>query len=132
MARAISDRHSIPRWRAGYFFGYLSRKAQAQVALIRCESRLEAGKRRTLERFVAADSSRLALAWLLCRAARVPFGRTETLGTEIELVQGIAWKRLIALRARYWHHQWGPLSDASVPPPQAFVQKRLRRWRANL
>jgi hypothetical protein len=93
---------------------------------------LEAGKRRALERFVAADSSWFALAWLLCRAARVLFGRTETLGTEIELVQGIAWKRLIALRARYWHHQWGPLSDASVPPPQAFVQKRLRRWRANL
>jgi hypothetical protein len=132
MAHAISDRRSIPRWRAGYFFGYLSRKTQAQVALIRCESRLEAGKRRALERFVAADSSLFALAWLLGRAARVVFGRTETLGTEIELVQGIAWKRLIVLRARYWHRRRGPLSDASVPPPQAFVQKRLRRWRANL
>ena len=132
LVRAIRNRRSIPRWRAGYFFGYLSRKTQAEVALIRCESRLEAGKRRALEQFVAADSSLIALAWLLCRAARVRFGRTETLGTEIELAQGIAWKHLIALRARYWHHQRGPLSDASVPPPQAFVQKRLRRWRANI
>jgi hypothetical protein len=100
--------------------------------LIRCESRLEAGKRRALERFIAADSSLVALAWLLCRAVRVLFGQTETLGTEIELAQGIVWKHLIAVRSRYWHHRRGPLSDASVPPPQAFVQKRLRRWRATI
>lgn len=132
LVRGISDRRSIPRWRAGYFFGYLSRRAQAQTALIRCESRLEAGKRRALERFIAADSSLVALAWLLCRAVRVLFGQTETLGTEIELAQGIVWKHLIAVRSRYWHHRRGPLSDASVPPPQAFVQKRLRRWRATI
>ncbi len=121
-----------PRWRASYFYGYLSRQAQAQVALLRCASKLSPAKRRVLERFVAADWSLLALLWLACRPARRLIGRTETLGTEFELARGIAWKRLIVLRARHWPHERGRLSDASIPPPQSFREKRLRRWRGRI
>ncbi len=128
----LREASRIPRWRAGYFYGYLSRATQAQVTLLRCEHRLSAAKRRDLQRFLAADSSLLALLWLTCRALRPLVGHTETLGTELELAQGIAWKRLIVLRARRWRHRRGRLSDASIPPPQSFSQKRLRRWRARV
>jgi glycosyltransferase involved in cell wall biosynthesis len=128
----LRELQSVPRWRAGYFYGYLSREVQAEVALLRCADRLSSRKRRALERFIASDSSLLALFWLACRPFRRLIGRTETLGTELELAQGLAWKRLIVLRARYWPYQRGRLSDASIPPPESFVQKRLRRWRARI
>jgi glycosyltransferase involved in cell wall biosynthesis len=128
----LKQLQSVPRWRAGYFYGYLSREVQAEVALLRCADRLSSRKRRALELFIASDSSLLALFWLACRPFRRLIGRTETLGTELELAQGLAWKRLIVLRARYWPYQRGRLSDASIPPPESFVQKRLRRWRARI
>ena len=125
-------RRPRPLWRAGYFFGYLSREGQAQAALIRCAPRLTPAKRRALEWFIACDTSWLALLWLLVRPLRRVLGHTETLGTEIELAQGVVWKRLTALRARHWRRRLGILADAGIPPPQAFVQKRLRRWRARV
>lgn len=129
---AARGRPKLPRWRAGYFYGYLSRKSQAMVVLLRCAERLSENKRRGLERFIACEETLMGLLWLACRPLRRLVGRSETVGTEIELAQGIAWKRLIALRARYWPHQRGRLSDASIPPPESFAQKRLRRWRARL
>jgi hypothetical protein len=53
-------------------------------------------------------------------------GRNETLGSETELAQGIAWKWLIGIRAR----RSRAVLDASFPDPLDFEQKRLRRWRA--
>jgi len=132
LRQRLLERRALPRWRASYFFGYLSRAMQAEVALMRCTGTLTPAKRRALKRFIAADSAVLALVRLACRPLRELGGRTETLGTEIELAQGLVWKRLIVLRARWWQRHRGRLSDASVPPPQAFVQKRLRRWRARI
>jgi glycosyltransferase involved in cell wall biosynthesis len=120
------------RWRAAYFYGYLSREVQAQVLLARCGSRLTAGKRRTLTRFVACDRSLGALTWLAARSLRCLLGRTETLGSELGLAQGIVWKRLTEARADLARGCGGPLSDASVPPPHTFSQRRLRRWRAGV
>jgi glycosyltransferase involved in cell wall biosynthesis len=120
------------RWRAAYFYGYLSRELQAQVLLARCGSRLTAPKRRTLMRFVACDRSLGALTWLAARPFRCLLGHTETLGSELGLVQGIIWKRLTKARAHLALGRGGPLSDASVPPPNTFSQRRLRRWRARV
>jgi hypothetical protein len=128
----LGERRNVPRWRAGYFYGYVSREVQAKVTLLRCAEEISAAKRRALERFIACDSSLLALLWLACRPLRRFIGRTETLGSEFEIAQGAAWKRLIVLRARYWPHQRGRLSDASIPPPDSYSQKRLRRWRARI
>jgi hypothetical protein len=118
--------------RAAYFYGYLPRAAQAQVVLARSGPSLEVAKRRELERFVAADSSWLALARLGLRPLRCLFGRTETLGSELGLAQGVLWKLLTAAASRRPSLARGPLADASVPPPQAFSQKRLRAWRSRL
>lgn len=119
-------------WRAAYFYGYLAREAQAQVLLARLAGRLNPSKRRALELFVACDSSPVALAWLAARALRVLWGRTETLGSELELAEGVVWKLLAVARARWDRGPAGAWTDASIPPPQEFSQQRLRRWRSAL
>jgi glycosyltransferase involved in cell wall biosynthesis len=125
-----------PHWRAAYFYGYVSREVQAQVLLARCGSRLTAPKRRTLRRFVACDRSLGALTWLAARPLRRLLGRTETLGSEVGLAQGIVWKRLTEARAHRGRGRGrgrgGPLCDASLPPLHTFSQRRLRRWRARV
>jgi hypothetical protein len=83
---------------------------------------LPASKRRALERFIAADHSLLAIAWLAARPVRVLAGRTETLGSESELVRGLLWRR-VARPARL---------DTSLPDVLSFQQRRLRRWRARI
>ena len=71
---------------------------------------------------MAADRSAAACAWLAARPLRVLAGRTETLGSESELVRGLLWRRLA-----------GPLRlDTALPDVLAFQQRRLRRWRARI
>ncbi len=132
LARLSAWRHRPAAWRAAYFYGYLAREAQAQVALARCGPRLAPAKRSVLRRFVACQRSLPALTWLTLRPARALWGHTETLGSELGLVQGVAWKWVATAWARHLRRFGGPLADASVPPPQVFSQKRLRRWRAKL
>jgi glycosyltransferase involved in cell wall biosynthesis len=103
--------------RGAYFLGYLSREVTAQALLVRCGHRLTPGKRRALERFVAADRSPRALAWLAVRGLT---RRRETLGSELELLPGLGWRRLLTLLRR---------GDARFPDPLSFEQRRLRRWR---
>ena len=119
-------------WRAAYFYGYLAREAQAQTVLARCGPSLSGSKRRVLERFVACDHSLIALAWLALRPARAVLGHTETLGSELGLAQGVIWKMATASGARHRRRVPGGLADASIPPPQGFSQKRLRRWRSRI
>jgi hypothetical protein len=108
--------------RGSYFRGFVPRALLAQTLLARDDGRLPPAKRRTLERFVAAERSTAALLWLSVRPLRVLAGRTETLGSESELLPGLLWRRLA-----------GPLRlDASLPPLLSFEQKRLRRWRARV
>jgi glycosyltransferase involved in cell wall biosynthesis len=133
-SRSAALRWPWPRtnWRAAYFYGYLSREAQAQVLLVRLGSRLSDRKRRVLERFVACDSSPHAVAWLAARGLRPLTGRTETLGSELELAKGVIWKMLAVRRTRRPGTERGPFTDARIPPPQAFSQRRLRRWRSRV
>jgi glycosyltransferase involved in cell wall biosynthesis len=115
--------------RGAYFYGYLAREVQAETLLARCGGRLAPRKRRVLRRFVAAQSSLFAFAWLALRPLRELAGRNETLGSEWGLARGIAWRRLTPIRARLMP---GLAGDASFPAPDSFNQKRLRRWRARL
>lgn len=118
--------------RAAYFHGYLGRRAQAQVALRRCGPWMSAGKRRALERFVALDGSPVGVVWLALRSARALLGYNETLGSELGLAGGLAWKMLAGAVAPHRRLQIGPFRDAGVPAPQHFAQPRLRRWRGRL
>ena len=94
----------------------------AEILLVRCGDRMAGRKRRALRRFVAAERSPLALARLAARPLRVLAGRTETLGSESELVRGLVWRRFARVLGR----------DASLPDVLSFQQRRLRRWRARV
>ena len=106
--------------KGAYFRGYLPRAVLAETLLLRCAP--SAAKRRQLERFLAAERSLPALLRLAARPLRVLRGRTETLGSEGELVPGLLWRRL-APRLRL---------DAGLPELLSFEQRRLRRWRARV
>jgi Glycosyl transferase family 2 len=110
----------LTRWRAAYFYGYVPRAVYARTLLLRCRERLTAPKRRALERFVAAERSPSALAWLAARSLRALTGANETLGSELDLARGVLWRRL------------GARADVTLPPIESFEQRRLRRWRARL
>src|SRR5215211_5596718 len=116
--------------RGAYFLGYVAREAQARALLARCDARLTRAKRRALLRYVAADRSPAAFAWLAARSLRVLAGRTETLASETELVHGIVWRRLMPILAAGARKPGRRPCDASFPDPLDFEQRRLRRWRA--
>ena len=106
------------RWlrggRGAYFLGYAGRAVQAQTLLARTTPAPD--KRRALERYLAAERSPAAFAWLGLHALT---HRRETLASELELLRGIAWR-----------HARPP--DVTIPEPLAFEQRRLRRWRARI
>jgi hypothetical protein len=87
---------------------------------VRLDGALEPRKRGALERFTQAASSPLSFAWLALRPLRRLVGRGETLGEELGLARGLAWRRLARALAR----------DTRFPDPPVFDQPRLRRWRA--
>ena len=117
-------------WRSAYFAGYLPRKLQAQTLLARGAAGLPSRQRRSLSLMVAAETSPGAFAWLALRPLRRLWGRDETLGGELALARGIAWRWMVtaavARRERPGRRGW----DASFPDPPRFEQRRLRRWRA--
>ena len=138
LARRVRDaltgwRGAFARSRAAYFRVYVHLGLQAQVLLARCAPRLSPPKRRTLRRVAGADRSWLGVAWLLARRLRRLVGRDETLGAEMVLVRGLAWRRLVALRARRERPGRSPV-DASLPPldPAGIGHRRIERWRARL
>jgi glycosyltransferase involved in cell wall biosynthesis len=126
------ERRARP-WRAArgaYFLGYLGRDVLARTLLARCGEVLTPRKRRALERFVAAPDSAAAFAWLAARPLRALWGRNETLGTELDLIRGIAWRRLLPLLAVGARRPGRRPLDARFPPEGSFRQRRLERWRA--
>jgi glycosyltransferase involved in cell wall biosynthesis len=98
--------------RAAYFLGYLSREVMAQTLLARGADHPD------LRRYVAAQRSPVALAWLATKP-----DRGTTLGSERELVSGVLWRWAAGSRLA---------NDASFPDPLAFEQRALRRWRSTL
>jgi hypothetical protein len=116
--------------RGAYFLGYAPRVVQAEALLARCERRLSSAKRRALQRFVAAERTPGAFAWLALRPLRLLAGRDETLGSEAELARGIVWRWLVAVLARGAGLAGRRAGDARFPDLLAFEQRRLRRWRA--
>jgi glycosyltransferase involved in cell wall biosynthesis len=127
-----SERRSSRGWRSSYFYAYLAREVAAQALLIRCTAALTPPKRRALERFIAAAHSPLAATWLTARPLRALAGANETLGTEAELMHGIAWRYLIQLRSGRRRTPAGSPYDAACPPLTSdnLGQTRLARWRA--
>jgi glycosyltransferase involved in cell wall biosynthesis len=124
-----SLRGRLAGWRAAYFRVYLHLEVLAQTLLLRGHGTIAARRRRTLERFVAAEQRPLVVAWLALRPLRRLLGRNETLGAEGLPVRGILWRWLTGLRLSLPRQS---RADATMPPfdPATFSQRRMRRWRA--
>jgi glycosyltransferase involved in cell wall biosynthesis len=124
-------RETVIAWRADHFCGYLQTEVQAQILLARAEGRLSWRKRLALRRMLRNARSPLGLAWLAIRPLRRLIGRNETLGAEAQLVRGILWRHLTALRSFRRERPGRSAPDASAPPCGAYSPdlKRLRRWR---
>jgi glycosyltransferase involved in cell wall biosynthesis len=82
-------------WRAAYFLAYCRLRLLAEVLLMRAGGTIDRRSSRTLRRFARSERSPVGFTWLAVRGARRWFGRTETLGAERLLVQGILWRYLI-------------------------------------
>jgi Glycosyl transferase family 2 len=117
--------------RAAYFHGYLPRAVLAQTALVRCRGSLAAPKERALTRFLDADRGLIAALALALRPLRELRGHNETLGSENALVRGLVWRRLATL-LRHVRRVSPRLTNATPPAPDAYIQARMRRWRASV
>ena len=122
----------LDSWRSSYFRVYVQLKIQAMTLLARSPGRLAPGRRKTLQRVVAAESSWAATAWFAARLLRAAIGRDQTLGAESLSVRGLLWKRLVGLGshvpARFW-----PKSLGTALEPLDLDRtstRRARRWRA--
>ena len=108
-------RDRIRLYRSTYFVDVARLVAVARTLLLREGPRIAPGKRRVLERFVAADRSLPAAARLWLAGAREYAGRPTTMGAERGLAYAFAWRRLLALSAR--DEPQGALRLDAVPPP---------------
>jgi len=118
LGRLFEDpRERVVRWRMTFFVDNCRLLALAAVLQLRCGQRMARPKRRALERFAAADRSAIGPAWLALRAAREFAGRPETLGAELGLLFGFAWRRLLAATARRRERPARRLRMDAVPPP---------------
>jgi glycosyltransferase involved in cell wall biosynthesis len=96
--RAVAER--VRMWRMHYFVDLCRLQQFATVLEMRCAPRMSRRKRRTLDRFLAADRSLPALGLMAARGARELVGTPETLGAEWMLFHALAWRRLVSLSAR--------------------------------
>jgi glycosyltransferase involved in cell wall biosynthesis len=85
----------VSGWRAAYFLAYCRLRLLAEVLLMRCDDAMSRRSRRVLRRFTRSERSPVGFAWLAGRRARRWLGKTETLGVERLLLQGILWRYLV-------------------------------------
>ncbi len=107
--------------RAAYFYALRRLELLAQVLLLRCGDRMDAGERRGLGRVIRSERSPGAMLWLAARPSRARLGRRETGGAEHILLQGVAWRHLqrVLSIGRRRPPPGQPLEvphDASLPP----------------
>jgi GT2 family glycosyltransferase len=96
--RPLRDRVGL--WRLTYFVDACRLLQFATILKLRCGHAMAPGKRRALDRFMRADRSLLPLGWLAARSARELVGRPETLGAELGLFFGFAWRRALGATTR--------------------------------
>jgi hypothetical protein len=120
LRRPLRDR--VRRWRLTYFVDACRLLQFATVLQMRCGDRMPPAKRRALDRFVRADSSPLGLGRLAARAGRELVGRPETLGAELGLFFGFAWRHLVRASARGRERPRRRLR-IDTRPPTTLVQK---------
>ncbi len=92
-------RGRVRLWRLTYFVDACRLLQFSTILLLRCGDTIAPRKRRALERFLRADRSVLPSAWLLTRSLRELVGTPETLGAELGLFFGFAWRHAAGAEA---------------------------------
>jgi glycosyltransferase involved in cell wall biosynthesis len=112
-------RERVRLWRHHYFVD-VSRLTQCATILeLRCGRQMAASKRRSLQRFLRAESSTIALLNLWRRGLRELLGTPETLGGEWMLAYAFTWRRLLAASATDRPAKWLRLD--ALPPTDLWV-----------
>ena len=75
-----------------YIWDMLRIKQAIGVIRMRCGPALSEPTKATMARVATVDSSPVSFGWLCLRGVRNLCGVTETIGSELRLLQGIAWK----------------------------------------
>ncbi len=115
-SRVFDDPHERVRfYRVRYFRDIARLMAFASILQMRCGPEATPADRRTLERFLALESSWAALGRLGWRAARELTGTPETLGAEWSLLRALLWRRLLSASAGLRPDQ--RMRMDAVPPP---------------
>ncbi len=112
--RGLSNR--MRRWRLTYFADTCRLMQYATVLRMRCGPRMTAAKRRSLDRFLRAERSPLALVRLALRAVRELVGRPETLGAELGLFFALAWRHILSGSTRGLERPRAHLRIEALPP----------------
>jgi glycosyltransferase involved in cell wall biosynthesis len=108
-------RERVRMWRMHYFVDVCRLIQVATILRMRCGDRMDASKRRTLDRFLHTDTSLPLLAGFWIRGARELLGTPETLGAEWMLSYGFSWRRM--LNATVKPRPVRGLRLDAVPPP---------------
>jgi glycosyltransferase involved in cell wall biosynthesis len=111
-------RERLRLWRWHYFVDACRLMTVASVLRMRCMGRMSPAKRRSLARFMGAESSPISLAKLGWRGARELVGPTETLGAEWMLFHAFAWRWVQRLSAGGW---WPARARPGARPPPTLV-----------
>jgi glycosyltransferase involved in cell wall biosynthesis len=106
-------RGRVRLWRLTYFVVACRLLQFSTILLLRCGDGMAPRKRRALERFMRADRSVLPAGWLLARSVRELAGTPETLGAELGLFFGFAWR-----------HAAGAEAGGSEPPRRLRLDTR--------
>jgi WsaF, C-terminal domain/WsaF, N-terminal domain/Glycosyl transferase family 2 len=109
-------RERVRLWRMHYFVDVCRLLQCGAVLELRCGDRMDARKRRALDRFMRAEHSARPLATLARRGAReLVARRPQTLGAEWMLLHAFAWRRLLDATVR--DRPQRALRLDAVPPP---------------
>jgi hypothetical protein len=120
--RIAGDPQSVvAKWRTTYFWDVCRIVLFARVLVRRCGDRLSPRKRRALRQVLGGERSALAIPWLFARRARSAVGRNETLGVEMALLRGVAWRQAVARLTRRTGRPGKRLRFSASLPPRSWL-----------
>jgi glycosyltransferase involved in cell wall biosynthesis len=93
-------RERMGRWRMRFFVDCCRLMQFGTILKMRCGRHMTAAKLQAIERFMRAERSPLAMWDLARRAAREMVGRPETIGAELGLLPGFAWRHMLVASVR--------------------------------
>jgi glycosyltransferase involved in cell wall biosynthesis len=112
-----NPRERVGRWRMRFFVDGCRLMQFATILQMRCGHRMTDAKRRSIDRFMRAEHSPLALGHFMRRAVREQVGPPETLGAELGLLLAFVWRHALVAATRGRERPRRRLRIDARPPP---------------